>query len=69
MPFNTNTQPGFSGMKSGNGQSLMAPKQSVAVALAMQKKNALDAGNYQAPNLMSALKKKKKAGGYGPTTG
>lgn len=46
---------------------MMQPKQAVAVALAMKKKDALDSDDFQAPNLMQALKKKKKGAANGTT--
>ncbi len=61
MPFNSGTNQ-FGAMKSGSGQSLMGPRQAVQLALAIKKKDSLDDGDYQAPNLMNALKKKKKGG-------
>lgn len=58
MPFSTKPATGFGAMQSGSGQSLMQPKQAVAVAIAMSKKAKMD--GFQAPNLMNALKKKQK---------
>ena len=61
MPF-TNVMPQFKAgtLKSGSGQKVTNPKQ--AVAILMSEKKKADAGDeeYQAPNLMSALKKKKR---------
>jgi hypothetical protein len=52
----------FGAPKAGTGQNLMQPKQAVAVAIAMKKKAQMLTGGFQAPNLMSALKKKQKGG-------
>jgi hypothetical protein len=48
--------------------SPQGPKQSVAIALAMKKKKDMGSVDYQAPNLMNALKKKKRGqNGNSPT--
>lgn len=67
MPFNTNIPQTFGAVRSGTGQSMLGPKQAVAIALAMKKKDALDSDDFQAPNLMQALKKKKKGAANGTT--
>lgn len=65
MPF-TNVMPQFKAgtLKSGSGQKVTNPKQAVAILLSEKAKAAQGNTEYQAPNLMSALKKKKKAGSY-----
>lgn len=65
MGFNVNVPTKFGQPTTSTGQSLMPPKQAIQLALAMKKKSALDSGDYQAPNLMQALKKKKKGASNG----
>jgi hypothetical protein len=61
MPFN-NVMPQFKAgtLKSGSGQKVTNPKQAIAIMLSEKQKAAAGDQEYQAPNLMNALKKKKK---------
>jgi hypothetical protein len=61
MPF-TNVMPQFKAgtLKSGSGAKVSNPKQAVAIMLSEKKKAAAGDQEYQAPNLMNALKKKRK---------
>lgn len=67
MPF-TNVMPQWKSgtLHSGgpNGPIVKNQKQAVAILLSEKAKAAQGNTEYQAPNLMSALKKKKKAGSY-----
>ena len=66
MPF-TNVMPQFKAgtLKSGSGQPVKNPKQAVAIMLSEKQKADEGDQEYQAPNLASAMKKKKKGNGYG----
>jgi hypothetical protein len=59
MPF-TNVMPQFKSgtLKSGSGQKVTNKKQAVAIMLSEKSKAKTDP-EYQAPNLMNALKKKR----------
>jgi len=61
MPF-TNVMPQFKAgtLKSGSGQKVSNPKQAVAIMLSEKAKAQAGNKEYQAPNLMNALKKKRK---------
>jgi hypothetical protein len=58
MPF-SNVMPQFSAgtLKSGSGQKVSNKKQAVAIMLSEKSKSKPE---YQAPNLMNALKKKRR---------
>jgi hypothetical protein len=63
MPF-TNVMPQFKAgtLRSGSGQKVTNRAQAVAIMLSEKSKAAAGDSEYQAPNLMNALKKKKQKG-------
>lgn len=60
MPY-TNVMPQFGAgtLKSGSGQKVTNPKQAIAIMMSEKQKAQQGDEEYQAPNLMKALKKKK----------
>jgi len=61
MPF-TNVMPQFKAgsLTSGSGQKVTSRPQAIAIMLSEKKKAQAGNAEYQAPNLMNALKKKRR---------